>query len=256
MFETYDIIYQSKIFTYTNLPEYKFKTGSIIKGGSGYNDYTIVLPKEIDLMMPDYNLYNCEHAYGFTTRGCIKKCSWCIVPEKEGPLVPYMDIEQIIGNKKSVILMDNNILASDHGIKQIEKIKELKIKVDFNQGLDATLIDSEIAKLLSQLKWIRYIRVSCDTPSAIKTIEKTVKILRTNGYKKEIWVYVLAKNFDDTYERIIKLNELNTTPFIQIYRAPDNSFIPTKRLKQLTRYCNRKQLFKSMTFEEYLNSNL
>ena len=43
--------------------------------------------------------------------------------------------------------MDNNVLASDYGLEQIEKIVKLKLRVDFNQGLDARLVTDEIAQL-------------------------------------------------------------------------------------------------------------
>lgn len=48
--------------------------------------------------------------------------------------------------------MDNNILASNYGLQQIEKIIKLGVKVDFNQGLDARLITDEIARLTCKSK--------------------------------------------------------------------------------------------------------
>ena len=76
-----------------------------------------------------------------------------------------MDIEEIaVNGRKNIILMDNNVLASDYGLQQIEKIIRLGLRVDFNQGLDARLVTDAIARLLARLKWmkrIREIRVSC-----------------------------------------------------------------------------------------------
>lgn len=60
-----------------------------------------------------------------------------------------MDIEEITAGRKKAILMDNNILASNYGLQQIEKIIKLGIKVDFNH-----LITDEIARLLAKVKWI------------------------------------------------------------------------------------------------------
>src|SRR5574344_2144329 len=71
-------------------------------------------------------------AYGFLTRGCPNKCSWCVVPSKEGNIQPYADIEEFLQGKKEAVLMDNNVLAHEHGLQQIEKIIRLGIKVDFN----------------------------------------------------------------------------------------------------------------------------
>ena len=41
-----------------------------------------------------------------------------------------MDIEEIaINNRKNIILMDNNVLASDYGLQQIEKIVSMGVRV-------------------------------------------------------------------------------------------------------------------------------
>ena len=45
-------------------------------GGSGYS-LSKELPPEIEAVRPKIN-------FGFTTRGCIRNCPFCIVPEKEG----------------------------------------------------------------------------------------------------------------------------------------------------------------------------
>ena len=40
--------------------------------------------------------------------------------------------------------MDNNVVASDWGLSQIEKIINLKVKVDFNQGIDCRIIAKDL----------------------------------------------------------------------------------------------------------------
>lgn len=65
--------------------------------------------------------------------------------------------------RNRIILMDNNVLASDYGLGQIEKIVRMGLRVDFNQGLDARLVTDETAKLLAQVKWLKHIRFGCDT---------------------------------------------------------------------------------------------
>ncbi len=152
-FEEYDKVYMSKIFSFTADYEYCINAGEIIKGGTGYDIHSR-LPVEIEYMQPDYSLYSSiddKTAYGFLTRGCPNKCKWCVVPEKEGKIHPYMDIEDVaINGRKNIILMDNNILACDYGIEQIRKIIKLGLRVDFNQGLDARLVTPEIAGCLTE----------------------------------------------------------------------------------------------------------
>jgi hypothetical protein len=54
-------------------------------GGSGVGDTK--LPNEIEHMMPDYELYGCDYSMGYTTRGCIRRCDFCLVWRVEGPFI-------------------------------------------------------------------------------------------------------------------------------------------------------------------------
>lgn len=191
-FFKYDRVYKSKVFTFTNddLTPYDCE---VTKGGTGY-DITSKLPDEIEFIQPDYSIYgnkiDKKTAYGFLTRGCPNKCKWCIVPHKEGFVKPYMDVEEIaINGRNNLILMDNNILAHDYGLEQIEKIIKNGYRVDFNQGLDARLITDDIAKLLAKVKWINYIRLACDKKGQIPYIFKAHDLLVKYGYTKEIFCY-------------------------------------------------------------------
>ncbi|MCC8174457.1 MAG: radical SAM protein, partial [Odoribacter sp.] len=163
--EWYDRVYMSKVFSFTADDYRVIQADEVVKGGTGYYNYDELF---CDSYQPDYTLYpkskwyDTTTSYGFLTRGCIRKCEFCIVPKKEGNLRPYMDIEEVIQHHKKAILLDNNVLASTYGLEQIEKIIKLGIRVDFNQGLDCRLVTNDIAKLLSKVKWISYIRFSCD----------------------------------------------------------------------------------------------
>ena len=249
----YDRTYMSKVFTFS--PDYQngfSNYGEIIKGGTGYN--MNVLPSEIDSISPDYSIYpKFKEAYGFLTRGCPNKCDWCIVPSKEGNIKPYADIEEFLQGRKQVILMDNNVLAHEHGLKQIEKIIKLGVKIDFNQGLDARIIakNKDIAELLSKVKWIRYLRMACDTKSQIPFIEKALENLNAFGFKNyRVFVYVLIKDIDDALDRINFLKQKGCSPFAQPFRNFENNTID-KEAKKLARYVNHKAIFKSVEFKNY-----
>jgi hypothetical protein len=55
-------------------------------GGSGYS-ISKRLPDEVEACFPDYGVYgHTLYALGFLTRGCNKRCAFCIVPAKEGRL--------------------------------------------------------------------------------------------------------------------------------------------------------------------------
>ena len=250
-----DIVYCSKVFTYNKQSEYikqnkKYKR--VIYGGIGYGLKSKNLNKYIEHICPDYDLYGIDYSLGFLTRGCIRKCSWCIVPEKEGNIKPHADIEEFLRHNKAV-LMDNNVLACDHGIKQIEKIIKLGIKVDFNQGLDARLIDNSIAKLLSKVKWLNPIRLACDNQSQTKHIQKAVNLLRWhNAHPRNFFVYCLiTKDIKESLNRIKFLKGLNVDPFAQPFINFKTNERPNKTQRSLARWVNIKSIFYATTWEEY-----
>ncbi len=258
IFEQYDIVYKAKVFTFT--PDYNLQITNakkIILGGTGYNSNNKIPDEKIQ---PDYQLYSNanyykqEQAYGFLTRGCPNKCEWCIVPEKEGNITPYMDIEEIAQDKKQVILMDNNVLASDWGLMQIEKAIKLGLKIDFNQGLDARIIANniEIVKLLSKVKWINYLRMACDSSNMKAPLKKATELLRKNGCTpKTYFIYVLLRELNESYERVNFCKSLKLDVHSQPYRDfTVNQIIPQWQ-KDMARYTNKKQLYKSMDFKEY-----
>jgi hypothetical protein len=252
-FERYDKVYASKVFTFTPDVTTVIQAGEVVKGGTGY-DASIVLPSDIENMQPDYSTYpNTTCAYGFLTRGCIRCCPWCIVPQKEGTIRDSGDIEEILQGRNAAILMDNNILASEHGIKQLKKIAEIGCRVDFNQGLDARLVTEEVAEILSKIRWIQYIRFAFDSASQFVPLIKALTLLNRNGVSNhKIFVYVLLRDFADSYKRITACKTIKVIPFAQPYRDfTPNQHIP-KWQQDMAHWCNRKELFKSIDFRDFM----
>ena len=188
----FDKVYSSKVFDFT--PENPFLPADTIKGGTGY-DISSALPPEIDDMYPDYSIYpDCDYAIGYITRGCPNNCRWCVVPQKEGGIKPYRDWRQLVrDDSKKLVLMDNNILACQYGIEQLESLIGSGYAIDLNQGMDARLVTERVAYIISRLNWIRFIRFSCDTVSQIAPIENTIGLLERFGVKPyRIFIYLLV----------------------------------------------------------------
>jgi len=248
-FKEYDVVFKSKVFTFTSDDTHYVKSEIIKYGGTGYNAFWN-LQDHIEHTCPDYSLYNYPHALGFLTRGCIRKCTFCIVPHKEGWIKDHADIDEFLDGRKTAVLLDNNALASKHGLKQIEKIISLGIKVDFNQGLDARLIDDNIAKLLSKVKWLRPIRMACDSQSMIKPVESAVKLLRKHGATPcQYFVYMIINgDINEALDRFYFLRNLKVDPFAQPLITDIDK--PTKEQKKLARYINSRQL-RNISWEEY-----
>lgn len=248
----YGVVYSSKIFTFT--PECDYLPEGTIKGGTGYGVYDD-LPSEIDAMQPDYSLYpECKHAIGFLTRGCIRHCPWCVVPKKEGEYKPYRDWHEVKRpDSRDIVFMDNNILAGEHGIRQLESMAGQDVRVDFNQGLDARLIDDGIAQILAKLKWIRFIRMSCDTIPMLDEVLKAVDRLEKHGVKPyRVFVYLLVQGIEDAEYRAVRLRDRGVDVFAQPYRDFTNEVQPTQEQRDFARWVNRKEIFKStMRFQDY-----
>lgn len=256
----YDRVYSSKVFDFT--PNNPDLPDDAIRGGTGYSDIPMdqELPPEIDDMHPDYSIYpDCDYAIGYLTRGCPNHCRWCVVPRKEGQIRPYRRWQDIVReDKDKLILMDNNILACDHGIMQLEGLIGRRYRIDLNQGMDARLVNDDVADILSRLKWIRFIRFSCDQKSQIESIRHTIELLGKHGVKPyRIFIYLLVTaNLVDASERVEALKGYKAINlYAQAERNERLGVVPNEgQLEFAQRYVYGGS-YRSETWAEYCRRN-
>ncbi len=252
---SYDKVYMAKVFSFTPDYGYYVRADDVEKGGTGY-DIDKKLSVGIDRMKPDYALYRVadDMAYGFLTRGCPNSCRWCVVPRKEGKVSPYMDIEEVADGRRNVVLMDNNILASAYGLEQLEKIVAMKVRVDFNQGLDARLVTDEIACLLARVKWFKDIRFGCDTPLQIGEVERAAGLIDGYGYKGRYYLYCILMEFEESFRRVNywKGKGRRFMPYCQPFRDLNNSkqVIPQWQ-KDMAQWADRREFYMSCEFKDF-----
>lgn len=249
----------SKIFSFT--PDYGqwiTNTKHIRKGGTGYDLYS-ALPEEMEFVTPDYSMYpsiDNKTAYGFLTRGCPNKCKWCVVPRKEGNIRPYMDVDDVaVDGRTNLVLMDNNVLACDYGLEQIQKIIDRGYRVDFNQALDARLVTDDIAKLLAKLRWIDVIRFGCDTPKQVKECEEAMRMI--DSYRKNPASYLMytmiGNDFDEALNRLSHWKTFKRVRIVaQPFRDVDNpcQIIPQWQ-KDMARWAMRREIYATCDFKDY-----
>lgn len=251
-FTHYDRVYLSKVFTFTPDHDTVIDADEIVTGGTGYKDYG-TLPPAVEKIFPDYSIYpQCKRAIGFLTRGCVRSCEWCIVPRKEGPIRPAATWEQVKRpDSRELVLMDNNVLACGHGLEQIKRMGREEVWVDFNQGLDARLITPDIAALLAKLKWIRFVRLSCDTSAMVPVIEQAAAYLKEAGVApSRLWCYLLVRDVADAHQRVLALEKLGFDVFAQPYRDYDGGE-PTEEQRAFARWVNVKSVHRSCAWEDY-----
>ena len=217
----YGAVYSSKVFDFT--PENPYLPPDVIKGGTGYGLYA-ELPPDIDTLFPDYSIYpECDYAIGYITRGCPNRCGWCVVPVKEGDIRPYSDWRGIVRqDTNKIVLMDNNILACGYGIEQLAELAETDYRLDLNQGMDARLITPRIADIIARMKWIKYIRFSCDQIQQIEAIENAAALLLERGIRHyRLFVYLLVtSDIDNAVYRVERLKRLHN---ISIYAQSEQN---------------------------------
>ena len=257
MFGNYDKVYMSKIFTFSEDCNEVWNC-EVERGGTGY-DLRKELSKEIDDCQPDYSIYpqlDKKIAYGFLTRGCPNKCAWCVVPIKEGKVRPYRDVEEIaIDGRTNLILMDNNILASDYGLEQIEKIVRKGYRVDFNQALDARLVTEDIAQLLAKVRWLSLIRFGCDTPKQIAECERAMAMIDKHREKPMQYLMYAMINADmnEAYER---LSYFRNNKRVRVVAQPFRDFNNPRQVipqwqKDMARWAMRRELWTTCDFKEF-----
>lgn len=270
--EKFDTLYVSKVFN-LNLRTMKDITllppaENIIFGGAGYainiqdgkevysKEKDTSLPPEIESIFPDYSLYGNElksTACGFLTRGCPNNCDFCIVSKKDGLCSKKVaDLNYFWNGQSEITLMDANLLACKDRENLIKQLIKSQARINYMQGVDARLIDEDIAKLLCQTK-ISMIHFAFDLMKNEKQILNGLKIFAKYFPKDERQkrVYILT-NYNTTFEedlyRVRKVKELGYLPYVTIYQKGTHS----RFLTDLARWSNNMFIQKSTTFENYI----
>lgn len=244
-----DRIYAAKVFDFTPDFSYFPPNTEVIKGGSGYSLTSSILP-EAEAMYPDYNLYKCVYALGFTTRGCIRHCPFCIVPEKEGHIRAVGDIYDFWRGQEWLMLLDNNLTALPAHFKHVLKqlIKE-RVKTDFSQGLDIRLITPEMARLLAKVRLWKQIHFAWDNIQTETAVRHGIKILTDNGVGRYKLMFYVLIGFDSTPEedlyRVETLRGLGVDPFVMPYNKSD------QYQRDFARWVNHKAIFNSTKWKDY-----
>lgn len=252
LFTTFSRIFGACVFDKNRDIAKKLTEQGVIVHGSGVDDET--LPDEIEREYPDYSLYGIkDEAYGFLTRGCPRRCPFCIVSEKEGITSKKVaDLKQFWSGQKYIKLLDPNLLACSEHLDLLQQLASSGAWIDFTQGLDARLLTKENIELINACK-VKMIHFAWDNPKDEITKQALInfhKESRIQDFRK-MRVYVLT-NYWSTHQedlyRVYWLREHGYNPYIMIYDKPH---APTKT-RYLQRWVNNKQIFRIIDkFENY-----
>lgn len=244
--ESFDKVYISCIFEENKgvALELAKQFKNVEIGGIGVNN--IRLTEEIEHLMPDYELFNCNYSLGFTTRGCIRNCKFCKVQGHEGGIRINCDIYEFWDRKhKEIIILDNNILALPEHFKKIaQQIKENNLIVDFNQGLDHRLLTPEICNILLSLRHKHEIRFAFDHVSYKPMVLKAIKMLREAGLKDWQTRWYCYVGVDDTFQSVYDRMKLLQENKQGVYVMRDRRVYDKKEYIALASWGNMMGAFK------------
>lgn len=197
----------------------------------------------------------------FTSRGCIRNCTFCAVPRIEGQFRELSDNEW----EPKPLVCDNNLLACSkkHFERVIDRLQPIK-KIDFNQGLDVRLLTDYHIRRLMELD-LAFVRLAWDHIALESTIITALERLLAAGIpKRKIRVYILF-GFNDTPEnaryRFETLKKMRIWPSPQRYQPLDtlkkNSYVneslgwTNRLLSDYMRFWSKQAWLGGIDFDDY-----
>ena len=289
--ENYDEVFISKVFTETAVPEGILDMPSVHHGGTGFfYDKAPPLPPEIEHIMPDYQLYGefiknatangtmskndasyyLDYSIGFTTRGCIRGCSFCVNQNSRqcslhSPVQEFLDPE-----RKYIFLLDDNVLACKDWKHIFDELNATGKRFRFHQGMDERLLTDEKCEVIFNSNWIGDFIFAFDNIKDRRIVERKLQMIRRHTDKVPKFYCFCAYNHDqpDTYpegfwakdiaelfERIQILIRYQSLPYIMRYKDFEKS--PYRGMYvTIARWCNQPSYFKKLSFRQFCEKTL
>ena len=282
----YDKVFISKVFTETNVPEFALQLDHVEYGGTGFFfDKAPPLPYEIEHIKPDYHLYDdyviqavvnkrmspndakyyTHYSMGFTTRGCIRGCSFCVnqnsrIALQHSPVSEFLDED-----RPYIFLLDDNVLACKDWKRIFNELNATGKRFRFHQGMDERLLTDEKCEVIFNSKWIGDFIFAFDNIKDRRLVEKKLELIKKHTNKIPKFYCFCAYNHDEPYnnhdefwkqdiidlfERIKILISNQCLPYIMRHKDYDTS--PYRGMYiTLARWCNQPSFVKKKSFREY-----
>lgn len=285
--ENYDLVFISKVFTETTVPDGITELPWVQYGGTGFfYDKAPPLPDEVEHIMPDYHLYDdfvkaqlesgvkknalayyTDYSIGFVTRGCIRGCSFCVNKNykaclRHSPVEEFLDPE-----RKYICLLDDNVLACKDWKEIFKELNATGKRFQFKQGMDERLLTDEKCEVIFSSKWIGDYIFAFDNIKDRRIIERKLEMLRQHTDKQVKFYVFCAFNHDmpdqypegfyyadirDIFERIKILMQYQCHPYIMRYADYEQAPDPYRGMYiNFARWCNQPSLVKTMSFREF-----
>lgn len=279
----FEKIFISKVFTGTLINENLLKLQNVEYGGTGFfYDKAKPLAYEIEHHMPDYHLYDkwieemislgsrpkdfeyyTNYSIGFTTRGCFRKCQFCVNRN-----CSKVDFHSAIGefldpSRKYICLLDDNVLVYPGWKGIFTNLQATGKYFQYKQGMDERILDDEKAKMITKSKYKGDYIFAFDNISEKELIQSKLRLWRShsskttkfyvfcgfdrnNKWDKDFWLQDIV----DTFERVKILMRYGCLPYIMRFERYEDS--PYRGMYiNFARWCNQPSFFKKKSFREF-----
>lgn len=304
--DKYDKVTISKVFMDTEIPEEPqdkslkdethiaafYKDNPILNlpnveyGGTGFfYDKAPPLPDYVEHIKPDYHLYDewvkskiesgsnpknfqyyTDYSIGFTSRGCIRRCSFCVNKNYRKCSLHSPVSEFVDESRPYIVLLDDNIFACSQWRQAFDTLIDSGKKFVYKQGLDERLLDEEKCEVLfRKANWINDRTFSFDNIRDWAVIEDKLKLIRSYPFRNVKFYLLCAYNHDnpghydqefwkkdivDLFERIKLLMTYGCLSYVMKYK--DFELSPYRGFYMVVAWwCNRPSMYKTKTIVEY-----
>lgn len=286
----FDKIFISKVFSSSVVPEEILKLPFVTIGGTGFfYDKAPRLADEIEHHFPDYHLYDkwianeirfkkrekkyfkyyTDYSIGFTTRGCFRKCEFC-VNRNETTVYPHSPLSEFVDpERKKICLLDDNILGCGQSWESIfTQLLETKKPFQYKQGMDIRILTERKARMLSRCSYDGDYIFAFDNYADRVIIEEKIILFKKYMPKKvpkfyifcafdrnEKWDMKFWKNdIVEIFERLKILMEHQCLPYLMRFERWEKS--PYRPLYiALSSWCNSPAIFKKQSFAQASKNN-
>lgn len=278
-------------------------------GGTGYfKDGGRNLHHSIEHIFPDYTLYDdyvqemitngrkpvyfndyLNYSIGFTSRGCFRKCDFCVNKKYDHCSFHAHVSEFVDPDRPGIYLWDDNVFACKDWEMIFNELKETGKPFQFRQGLDIRLLSEKKAIAVSKSRYKGDVIFAFDHVDDYALMDKKLGLWRKHS-KKPTKMYVLCafdsweytplqyKTIDPDKKHLTRIYSANTQderdlidiegvfyrisllmkygclPYIMRYEKYKESKYRGVYI-QLARWCNQPQFYKKMSFREFCLAN-
>ena len=235
LWDCFDVVYGSLIFERSRPIGDRLRQvyPHAILGGTGWDISSSLEAIDITTLQKDYTIYpKWRQSIGFTQRGCRLKCSFCVVPRKEGAVRTEETIQQIWRGDpwpREIILLDNDFFGQTDWKHRIEELRTGRFKVSFTQGINARMLTDETSAAIASVNYRDdqmqrpRIYTAWDNRKDEHRLFAGLKSLVAHGVKPDhIMVYMLIGYWPDETEddwlfRQQKLRDFGARPYPMPY---------------------------------------